>query len=107
MTTDRTPARLCQNCNRWFRFSNTSCTLDHGDACCHEHDTPAFPTDRTPAHQPKHSFRDPEGTIPQDWCDDCDEEWPCRPVLATQLAEAQAQVAARDSQITALLEILL
>jgi len=28
-------------------------------------------------HQPRHSFRDPEGAIPQDWCDDCDAEYPC------------------------------
>ena len=45
-------------------------------------------------HQPRHSFRDPEGTIPQDWCDDCDSEYPCDAyrllgTIAAQTAEIE------------------
>ena len=52
-TTGRTPARQCPQCGNWFFFSNEHCSVDHGEDCCHQYDTPASPmtTDRTEWYQ--------------------------------------------------------
>ena len=47
------------------------------------------PKDELSRHQPRAGFRDPEGTVPQDWCDVCDEEYPCRPRLQAYWFAAQ------------------
>jgi hypothetical protein len=34
---------MCSKCDGWFYTRNISCCVDHGGACCHEHDRRATP----------------------------------------------------------------
>lgn len=81
MTTDPTPVRQCPQCGNRFVFSNTHCTVDHGEYCCHQHDAPANPLDDIRARHRQEVWKDDNGVVVARGrlctAPGCGQDWPC------------------------------